>query len=99
MTKCGCGPARSTPLARQRENGKGFTMSGTPTQSFPALSSALDPQLLAAAYARHGRIHIPAVLTADSAARLHRALSEEAPYNLTLNSGAKVFDISPSDYA
>jgi len=58
-----------------------------------ALSSALDRETLAARYAQAGRIHIPEVLAPESAARLHRALSEETSYNLTVNSGEKYFDL------
>ena len=57
------------------------------------LNPALDREKLAAHYARHGRIHIPAILTPDSAARLHKMLNEETAYNLTVNSGEKYFDL------
>ncbi len=63
-----------------------------PVDAF-TLNPALDREKLAAHYARNGRVHIAEVLTPDSAARLHKALSEETAYNLTVNSGDKYFDL------
>ncbi len=65
----------------------------------PALNPALDPGALAKAYAQRGRVHIPAIFDADSTPRVHQALTRETSYNLSINSGDKVFDISPDDFA
>jgi SM-20-related protein len=48
----------------------------------PALNPALDPNAIAAAFARDGRVHIPAVLTEDSAARLRRCLEQETEFSI-----------------
>ena len=48
----------------------------------PALNPALDRQAIAAAYAREGRVHIPDVLTEDSAARIRRCLESETDWSL-----------------
>jgi Rps23 Pro-64 3,4-dihydroxylase Tpa1-like proline 4-hydroxylase len=53
----------------------------------PALNPALDRQALAAAFAREGRLHIPGVLTADSAARVHQCLAQETDYSLLCQTG------------
>lgn len=50
--------------------------------SHPALNPALDTAVLAAAYARDGRVHIPHILTDDSAARVHRCLAQETQFSI-----------------
>jgi Rps23 Pro-64 3,4-dihydroxylase Tpa1-like proline 4-hydroxylase len=74
-------------------------MTETTLDDGPALNLALDSRALAEVYARRGRLHIPAFFGPQSALRVHRALAEETTYNLSVNSGAKVFDISPGDWA
>jgi Rps23 Pro-64 3,4-dihydroxylase Tpa1-like proline 4-hydroxylase len=59
----------------------------------PALNKAHDRRLLQQVFARYGRIHIPAILTNESAVRVHQCLVQETPYSLVANSGDKVFDI------
>lgn len=58
-----------------------------------ALDPALDPAALAPAFARHGRIHIPGVLTQASAARLHQALAEERLWMCSTRGGGTNIDI------
>ena len=60
--------------------------------SAPELNPALDRVLLAEAFQRSGRIHIPSVLTPASAARLFRALENETPWTVTLNNGSDIQD-------
>src|SRR5260221_11796287 len=64
----------------------------------PALNPALDPVALAPEYAQRGRVPVPAIFDSQSAPHVHRALAEETSYNLSINSGAKVFDISSGDF-
>jgi len=54
----------------------------------PALNPALDAGTLAEAYARDRRIHIPAILTETSAARVHQCLAQETDYALLCQAGA-----------
>ncbi len=53
----------------------------------PALNPALDVGGIAETYRRNGRVHIPDVLTGDSATRLHRCLEQETPFALLTGSG------------
>jgi SM-20-related protein len=54
----------------------------------PALNPALDAVRIAAACRRDGRVHIPNVLTAESAQRLHRCLEQETDFALLVQTGA-----------
>ncbi len=74
-------------------------MSDAPPDRIPALNPAHDWRQLSQVYARFGRIHIPSILTPDSAARVHQALAAETPYSLVVNSGEKYFDLSNDDLA
>ncbi|HEY1707837.1 MAG TPA: 2OG-Fe(II) oxygenase family protein [Rhizomicrobium sp.] len=67
--------------------------------NIPALSKTHDWRPLSQVYARFGRIHIPAVLTPESAARVHRCLTAETPYSLVVNNGSQYFDIPAQDQA
>ena len=56
----------------------------------PVLNPALDAAVIAAAYARNGRVHIPGILTDDGEARVERerALEQrEAVHRLHLEVG------------
>src|SRR4051812_29410287 len=53
----------------------------------PALSPALDADALAQVYARDRRIHIPAILTEESAARVHHCLAQETDFSLLCQTG------------
>jgi SM-20-related protein len=58
------------------------------------LNARLDPALLASVYARHGRIHIPAIFDRDTALAVHEALAAEAvPWQLHFNDGAEAYDV------
>src|SRR5262245_24193326 len=61
----------------------------------PELNPELDVAAHAAAFARAGRIQIPAVLTTASAERLHRALSHETPWMLSHNMDGTSRQIPP----
>jgi len=66
----------------------------------PALNPALDQPALAAEFGARGRIHIPNILTPDSARRLFLALKDETPWRLTLNKGVDFLDfpnLSPEE--
>ena len=53
----------------------------------PVLNPALDPDGLALAFARDGRVQIQNVLTDDSAARVHRCLAQETDFSLVCRAG------------
>jgi SM-20-related protein len=54
----------------------------------PALNPGLDVGSIADAFRRHGRVHIPDILTADSAARVHRCLEQETDFSLLAKDGS-----------
>jgi Rps23 Pro-64 3,4-dihydroxylase Tpa1-like proline 4-hydroxylase len=51
------------------------------------LNPALDADRIAQAFARHRRVHIPTILTDDSAQRLHRCLAQETDFALLTKTG------------
>jgi SM-20-related protein len=53
----------------------------------PALNPALEAGALAEVYAQGRRIHIPAILTEDSADRVHRCLAQETDFALLCQTG------------
>jgi len=57
------------------------------TDADPQLSPSLDGAEIAAAFARHGRVHIPGILTPESAARTHRCLERETDFSLLTMAG------------
>jgi Rps23 Pro-64 3,4-dihydroxylase Tpa1-like proline 4-hydroxylase len=67
-------------------------------ESIPALNKAHDRRQLARVFASFGRIHIPSILTPESAGAVQNCLQEKTRYNLVVNSGSKVFDIAPEDF-
>ena len=54
----------------------------------PELNPALDAVSIAAAYRRDGRVHVPDVLTEESAQRLHRCLEQETDFALLAKDGS-----------
>jgi len=54
----------------------------------PILNLALDRDSIVETFARDRRIHIPEILTADSAARVHRCLAQESDFALVCQTGA-----------
>jgi SM-20-related protein len=56
-------------------------------EAAPILSPALDVSGIAEAYRRNRRVHIPRILTEESAIRVHRCLEQETPFAL-LTKGA-----------
>jgi Rps23 Pro-64 3,4-dihydroxylase Tpa1-like proline 4-hydroxylase len=48
----------------------------------PQLNPALEPDKIALAYARDHRVHIPAILTAESAERVHYCLEKETQFSI-----------------
>jgi Rps23 Pro-64 3,4-dihydroxylase Tpa1-like proline 4-hydroxylase len=54
---------------------------------------SLDVARIAGLYARHGRVHIGSFLSPDSAARAHRCLACEVPWQLHFNDGARTYDL------
>jgi SM-20-related protein len=60
----------------------------------PELNPELDLSAIAEEFRSRGRVHIPNILTQDSALRLHRALVEETPWRLTLNKGQDFLDFA-----
>ena len=53
----------------------------------PALNPALDAGAIASAYARDRRVHIPAILTEQSAARVLQCLMQETDFSLLCQTG------------
>ena len=64
-----------------------------------ALNPALDRAGLAAAFARAGRLHIPDLLVAEHADRLHRCLAGFDAWNLVLSGQDKHYDVFPEQRA
>ncbi len=60
------------------------------------LSPTLDPRLIAAAYARFGRVSVTGALDADCASRIHECLVKEVPWQLHFNDGDRTYDV-PGD--
>lgn len=54
----------------------------------PDLNSALDVGEIAQAYRREGRVHIPGILTEQSAARVQRCLEQETEYSIFARNGS-----------
>lgn len=54
----------------------------------PELSAALDVDSIAGALRRDGRVHIPNILTEESAARVHRCLEQETDFSLLVQAGS-----------
>jgi SM-20-related protein len=50
----------------------------------PILNPGLDAAALAGDFARHHRLHIPGLLTTDSAQRLQRGLAQETDYSIAI---------------
>jgi len=53
----------------------------------PVLNPALDQDRIAKDFARGRRVHIPDILTSDSAERVHRCLSQETDFSLLCQTG------------
>lgn len=58
----------------------------------PRLNPNLDRARFSSEFHAKGRVHIPGVLTQDSARRLFLALKDETPWRLTLNKGDQFLD-------
>ena len=54
----------------------------------PTLNPALNVGSIAEAFRRDGRVHIPDILTTDSAARVHRCLEQETDFALLAKDGS-----------
>lgn len=63
------------------------------------LSPHHNMELLAKVYARSGRIHIPDLLREEDAQRIHDALVNRTPWNLTIIHNDLVYDVTPDQYA
>jgi len=55
----------------------------------PRLNPRLDGALVAQVYRRAGRVHVPDFFDAATAARIHRALAQETPWQVVLFDGAE----------
>lgn len=58
------------------------------------LNPQLNRKLIREIFARQGRVHIPDLLTAQSAADLHDCLSTQTPWQLSLNIGQRHLDLA-----
>ena len=54
----------------------------------PVLNPALDVDRMASAFVRDGRLHIPDILTTDSAERVHRCLEQDTDFSLLTPDGS-----------
>jgi Rps23 Pro-64 3,4-dihydroxylase Tpa1-like proline 4-hydroxylase len=54
----------------------------------PVLNPALDMDRMVSAFTRDGRVHMPDILTADSAARVHLCLEQETDFALLTPDGS-----------
>ena len=59
------------------------------------LNPALDVGALKKAFGEKGRIHIPKILTPDSAERMSRTLTNDVDWHLVFNEGEKVHTLYP----
>jgi Rps23 Pro-64 3,4-dihydroxylase Tpa1-like proline 4-hydroxylase len=62
------------------------------------LNPGLEPTAIAEVYARHGRVHIPAILPPDVAERVHRALAADTPWNRVVRGVSKHYDLAPGSW-
>lgn len=62
------------------------------------LSAALDEASLHAAFTRQDFVQVRNVLANESAKRVHRALTEQADWNLVFNQDSKHFDMSDAQF-
>ncbi|HUE63941.1 MAG TPA: 2OG-Fe(II) oxygenase family protein [Rhizomicrobium sp.] len=53
----------------------------------PVLNPALDRDAIARDFARDRRVHVPVILTDESAARVHRCLAQETDFSLICQTG------------
>lgn len=61
----------------------------------PQLSPALEPARIAMAYRRDGRVHVPGILTAESAQRMHDCLMRETQFRLVTRDGDGYVRLTP----
>ncbi len=57
------------------------------------LAPGLSVPQIASVYGRHGRVHTGSFLSPESAARAHRCLASEVPWQLHFNDGARSYDL------
>lgn len=57
------------------------------------LDARLQPQAIAAVFKRFGRVHVPGILTAETAVAVHRALTGPVPWTLHYNECDAVYDV------
>lgn len=71
------------------------------TRSVPEIHLAPHHNLevLAKVYAKFGRLHIANLLREEDARRIHEALVERTPWNLTVIHNDLVYDVKPDQYA
>jgi Rps23 Pro-64 3,4-dihydroxylase Tpa1-like proline 4-hydroxylase len=62
------------------------------------LNPDLDVAAIAEVYARHGRVHVPAIFPVDVAARVHRALTAETPWSRVIRSASRHYDLVPGGW-
>ena len=63
------------------------------------LNPALDEDAASQAFRRKGRLHLPAFLVEEDAARLHRFLKESEAWKLVVNQKEKLFELDRSAQA
>ena len=63
--------------------------------SDPELNPALDAGKIAAAFARDRRVHIPGILTAESADRVHRCLDRETQFSIVTRTDEGYVRLNP----
>jgi hypothetical protein len=63
------------------------------------LNPELDRRALRQAFDRDGRLHVPQVLEASSAQRLHDALAASRDWVFVFNRGNRHFEVTPKNFA
>lgn len=58
------------------------------------LNPQLNRGLIGEIFGRQGRVHVPDLLTPESAAELYSCLSTQTPWQLSLNIGARHLDLA-----
>ena len=59
-----------------------------------SLAGGLDPERLAGAFARHGRLHLPGLLPAPQAKAVGQALAGAVPWHKSMHVGGKSYDFA-----
>ena len=86
-------------MVESREAIKPTTAANRQAVSPLRLNPRMDPEFLATVFARHGRIHVPAIFDRATALAVHQALTADAvPWQLHFNDGPQAYDVPAAAY-